>query len=238
MFRRVTICAGIVAMTLVGAYAQTPDGMTPSDETACEIYQGSAFGLCNSYCEALDCDTNNPTDSREACDRVYANFERATHDNVQCPPSVEPQTEPESGCPCNFDVEFWTDPTLEANILHTAGLTACDPDSSSTNTCFECKVQMWTSFSNTVLSVVVDLREGNTFTKQDNLFFVATEPSPEPPPDGACFAQGSVNTTTFFVTVDPSTQEDAELPVTDAQFPMCLTDMTALHKEFLKLCPQ
>ena len=64
MFRRVTICAGIVAMTAVGTFAQTPDGLTPSEETVCDRYEGNAFGLCNAYCEAMDCDSVNHTASQ------------------------------------------------------------------------------------------------------------------------------------------------------------------------------
>jgi hypothetical protein len=40
----------------------TPDGETPSEETFCTDYykgvSGRLYGLCNSYCEAMDCDTH------------------------------------------------------------------------------------------------------------------------------------------------------------------------------------
>lgn len=39
-----------------GALAQTPDGETPAEEVTCDAYSGRAFGLCNAYCEAIDCD--------------------------------------------------------------------------------------------------------------------------------------------------------------------------------------
>jgi hypothetical protein len=36
--------------------AQTHDGQTPAEETVCDVFTGRAFGLCNAYCEAIDCD--------------------------------------------------------------------------------------------------------------------------------------------------------------------------------------
>ena len=40
----------------VPVMALTPDGKTPAEETVCEGLSGAAFGLCNAYCEAMDCD--------------------------------------------------------------------------------------------------------------------------------------------------------------------------------------
>lgn len=45
--------------------AQTPDGTTPAEETICDGLEGAAFGLCNAYCEAKDCDLNPDTPSCE-----------------------------------------------------------------------------------------------------------------------------------------------------------------------------
>jgi hypothetical protein len=66
MSRRVTICAAVALMTLIGTYAETPDGEPPSVENICDGQEGSAFGLCNSYCEAMDCDSDNPQTSQKA----------------------------------------------------------------------------------------------------------------------------------------------------------------------------
>jgi hypothetical protein len=56
--------------------AKTPDGETPATETGCAKLTGAAFGLCNAYCEAQDCDGQDP--ERASCDRLRANFERLT----------------------------------------------------------------------------------------------------------------------------------------------------------------
>jgi hypothetical protein len=71
------------------ARANTPDGQTPAEETVCDNESGAAFGLCNAYCEAMDCDSPAPQASPTACSRVLANFQRITGRplpcNVVCP---------------------------------------------------------------------------------------------------------------------------------------------------------
>jgi cysteine-rich repeat protein len=60
------------------AFAQTPDGETPSVETVCDTQVGAAFGLCNAYCEAMDCDYATPQASEKACTRVLDRFVQLT----------------------------------------------------------------------------------------------------------------------------------------------------------------
>ena len=84
--------------------AQTPDGETPAVEDVCALagLAGALKGLCNAYCEAMDCDSNDPRASARACERVRGNFVEAS--GGQEPPCVE------VSCPCAAD---WTpfDPT-------------------------------------------------------------------------------------------------------------------------------
>jgi hypothetical protein len=68
--------------------AATPDGQTPSEENVCDGQTGAAFGLCNAYCEAMDCDSGSPEASDRACARVGEHFERLTGGPPPC------------GCPC------------------------------------------------------------------------------------------------------------------------------------------
>ena len=49
----------------------------------CDDYNGQAFGLCNAYCEAMDCD-GDPNANQNACDAVYANFSAATGEAPPC----------------------------------------------------------------------------------------------------------------------------------------------------------
>jgi hypothetical protein len=72
-----TICTGTVQ-------ASTPDGQTPAEETVCDNESGAAFGLCNAYCEAMDCDSPAPQASATACSRVRANFLRFTGRPLPC----------------------------------------------------------------------------------------------------------------------------------------------------------
>jgi len=68
------------------ADAKTPDGQTPAEETVCDPLSGAQFGLCNAYCEAMDCDSDEPQASEKACLKVYDNFLK--HSNVIVPPCL------------------------------------------------------------------------------------------------------------------------------------------------------
>lgn len=92
IFALLLICSGI-------AVAQTPDWMTPSEETICDGETGAAFGLCNAYCEAMDCDSANAQASATACTKVHDKFVNITGRPFlpceACPPPPAGTT-----CPC------------------------------------------------------------------------------------------------------------------------------------------
>ena len=58
--------------------AKTPDGLPPSQEIVCSGLTGAAFGLCNAYCEAQDCDVH----PRPSCAQLRRNFARVTGSDV------------------------------------------------------------------------------------------------------------------------------------------------------------
>ena len=61
-------------------HSKTPDGLTPAVETVCDDagLTGAAWGLCNAYCEAMDCDSPNTRASERACECVLENFRKAS----------------------------------------------------------------------------------------------------------------------------------------------------------------
>lgn len=62
------------------ALAMTPDGETPAEEDVCDLYRGGggpAFGLCNAFCEAQDCDAPGHKND-QACNQLRDNFARLT----------------------------------------------------------------------------------------------------------------------------------------------------------------
>ncbi len=71
--------------------AQTPDGTTPAVETICDTEVGAAYGLCNAFCEAMDCETDAPQASAIACDKVKGKYQQITGHE---PPCLAP------ACPC------------------------------------------------------------------------------------------------------------------------------------------
>jgi hypothetical protein len=87
----------LLLLASAAALAQTPDGLPPALETVCDRETGSAFGWCNAYCEAMDCDLANdgdpltePSASGVACGRVRTRFEQATGRGMPC----------DDPCPC------------------------------------------------------------------------------------------------------------------------------------------
>lgn len=64
-------------------WAQTPDGATPAVEDICTQWgmTGKVYGLCNAYCEAMDCDAGeNAQASEQACARVLGKIVAALGD--------------------------------------------------------------------------------------------------------------------------------------------------------------
>ena len=64
----------LISLVLTASFANASD---------CSDYSGQAFGLCNAYCEATDCD-DNPNANQQACDNLYSLFEAATGEAPPC----------------------------------------------------------------------------------------------------------------------------------------------------------
>ena len=120
MYLRAITSAVFAASLSVGlaspAPAQTPDGDPPAVEIVCDDFWGAAWGLCNAYCEAMDCDGFDPLASANACDRVAAQFHIESYGALlRCgSPSI---------CPCDFTPDGFAeitmsrvDPTLTCDI--------------------------------------------------------------------------------------------------------------------------
>jgi len=101
------------------SHAQTPDGETPAVEDVCEGYAGQAYGLCNAYCEAMDCD-GEPRASEKACARVQANFENKTGEILPCllegcdnPSNLGKPCDDMSACTINDTCQLYIDGGLQ-----------------------------------------------------------------------------------------------------------------------------
>jgi hypothetical protein len=75
-FHRLLLSLGLVALFGLAAIAKTPDGQTPAEEEVCDEVSNSLFGLCNAYCEAMDCDDSDTHASDAACESVLANYHK------------------------------------------------------------------------------------------------------------------------------------------------------------------
>jgi hypothetical protein len=108
--RSAVLCTHCFAVSLFAVFmagislAQTPDGATPATETVCEENElgGALKGLCNAYCEAMDCD-GSPNADLSACESVRAKFlEKSGGIEPPCltPPEVDTD---QDGVPDDFD---------------------------------------------------------------------------------------------------------------------------------------
>lgn len=72
------ILMAFIGLVTIAAFAKTPDGMTPAEEDVCDGLSGRAFGLCNAYCEAKDCDSADHRASDRACERNLEHYQDET----------------------------------------------------------------------------------------------------------------------------------------------------------------
>ncbi len=72
-------------------HASTADGSTPAEETTCDTATGVAFGLCNAYCEATDCDDVTFADD-SGCNALEDAFRALTADTLTCGSSIPDST--------------------------------------------------------------------------------------------------------------------------------------------------
>ncbi len=218
MLRHTTLCAFVVVIMAMGStYAQSTGGV-------CDGLEDNAWGLCNSYCYAMDCEGDNRNMSGRACAQVADNFMRATGmDKMPCYTAPSPTGTPLGSCPCNFDQQFWTD---QPQILHSSDIPICN-GTADPSTCITCGINDMFA-STTFLSVLVNLWADGFSSQEDKLFFFTTDPSPLL--GGACGADVS------FASGDVFTTPDGELPVTSEEFSACAFDIGVLKDAYLGMC--
>ena len=88
-----TVSLSTLALSLT-VHASTAVGSTPAEETTCDTATGVAFGLCNAYCEATDCDDGTVTFADDSgCNALEDASWDLTADTLTCGSST-----PESTC--------------------------------------------------------------------------------------------------------------------------------------------
>ncbi|MDE1464323.1 hypothetical protein [Spartinivicinus poritis] len=89
----------VFSVVSVSTHAKTPDGMTPAEETVCDVLIDATpglFGLCNAYCEAQDL---GPDSNKNSMEQLLSNYNKKKTENdpdMPCLAVVEPEPE----CPC------------------------------------------------------------------------------------------------------------------------------------------
>jgi hypothetical protein len=59
-------------------------GQAIAENNTCDAYEGSAYGLCTAYCEAMDCDNEEHHANKKACDVVYLRFVKKAGNPPPC----------------------------------------------------------------------------------------------------------------------------------------------------------
>jgi hypothetical protein len=118
---------GVLAVIATPARAQrTGDHLVPSFETVCDGDPYS-FGLCNAYCEALDCESATPLGTPRACSNLLRNYQKKSGGAL-----------PPCSCPCQFDVRGDFEFLIEAAAADPgAEITGIDLDATYQQFCDE-----------------------------------------------------------------------------------------------------
>ena len=105
------------------AYGETADGMTPAQESICDKagYTGALWGLCNAYCEAMDCDNKVVNAADAACDKVLDNF--LAKSDGKLPICVKYSKPCKQKC-----AEAYDEDKASCEDLYNKALKACKPD--------------------------------------------------------------------------------------------------------------
>ena len=112
------ILVGLVSGSV--SSARTADGLTPAQEMVCEGLPRAEFGLCNAYCEAIDCDSRSAP--LKACESLRDNYFELTGwsafpCDATCPELPDPTCSGigfidlgEDGCEVCLCPESWSGP--------------------------------------------------------------------------------------------------------------------------------
>jgi thrombospondin type 3 repeat protein len=98
--KKVLVLVVALVVFIGNAYA-----LTPAEETVCDeaALTGAAWGLCNAYCEAMDCDSDTPKASSVACDKIVQKFAKITSGDVlPCETNLSPDIDGD-GVPDDID---------------------------------------------------------------------------------------------------------------------------------------
>ena len=89
----------LIAVFLMGgqAVAEPADREPWDQEDVCAAEEGAAYGLCNAYCEAMDCDSDYPQASKTACKRVLDKYMEI---NMDVPPCEDDEGSSDLWCRC------------------------------------------------------------------------------------------------------------------------------------------
>ncbi|MCX4026198.1 hypothetical protein H0A36_15330 [Endozoicomonas sp. SM1973] len=90
----------VFSVVSVNTHAKTPDGMTPAEETVCDVLKDATpglFGLCNAYCEAQDL---GPDSNKNSMEQLLSNYNKKKTENDPDMPCLDNHEPEPPECPC------------------------------------------------------------------------------------------------------------------------------------------
>ena len=77
--------AMVLPVSTAGSFIRRRDQSIFGTEDICGAFSGAPFGLCNAYCDAMDCAGTSPEASTTACEKVKAKFEMKAEEGASLP---------------------------------------------------------------------------------------------------------------------------------------------------------
>ena len=114
LITKLILCFAMAFLMAPFAVAQTADGDTPAEETVCQENElgGALKGLCNAYCEAMDCDAD-PNANLTACESVRDKFFKKSG-GIEPPCLIPPTMKADVRKPSTF--------STSASVIQTQGI--------------------------------------------------------------------------------------------------------------------
>ena len=81
---RVHLTPLLIALVSFLLVSTSASAQPSNDESVCNGLSGASWGLCNAYCEVLDCESENPNASSTACLKILSEYETHTDQVIPC----------------------------------------------------------------------------------------------------------------------------------------------------------
>jgi hypothetical protein len=111
-----------IALVFAFTFLSTNPVFAQIELSDCAGEVGAAFGLCNAYCEAMDCDSDFPNANETACNKVFDKFVTSTGGEPPCLVNLCERVA------CSIEDEEICDPSTGLCVFNPCARAACLPN--------------------------------------------------------------------------------------------------------------